>query len=77
MFQDCGFEVYFHCEIVELNAPEKSKAEKASDNQRSAVNELMERTRDVYWRIKKKGDEEQMYAFVRDLKSCLDPVLHY
>ncbi|RIB21156.1 hypothetical protein C2G38_2034618 [Gigaspora rosea] len=77
MFQDCGFEVYFHCEIVELDALEKTEAEKASDNRRSAVNEFIERTRDVYWRIEKKGDEEQTNAFVRDLKSRLVSVLHY
>ncbi|RIB30127.1 hypothetical protein C2G38_2027081 [Gigaspora rosea] len=34
MFQECGFEVYIRREIVKVDAPEKTKAERASDNQR-------------------------------------------
>ncbi|RIB22376.1 hypothetical protein C2G38_2174139 [Gigaspora rosea] len=77
MFQECGFEVYIRHKIVEVDAPEKTEAERASDNRRSAINELMKRTRDVYWRIEEKGDRERINAFVKDLKSLLGPILRY
>ncbi|RIB13185.1 hypothetical protein C2G38_2041185 [Gigaspora rosea] len=77
MFQECGFEVYTHREIVEVDAPERTKAERASDNQRLAVNELMERMRDVYWKIEENGVENQTNAFIGDLRSRLEPILCY
>lgn len=77
MFQECGFEVYTHREIVEIDAPERTEAERASDNRRLAVNELMERTRDVYWKIEGNGNENQTNAFIGDLRSHLEPILRY
>ncbi|RIB25617.1 hypothetical protein C2G38_2030897 [Gigaspora rosea] len=77
MFQECGFEVYTHHEIVKVDTPERTKAERASDNRPLAVNELMKRTRDVYWKIEGNGDENQTNAFIRDLKSHLEPILRY
>ncbi|RHZ68380.1 hypothetical protein Glove_295g19 [Diversispora epigaea] len=40
------------------------------------VNELMERTCDVYWRIEEKGNDEQTDIFLNELRSCLEPVLN-
>ncbi|CAG8491958.1 8017_t:CDS:2, partial [Scutellospora calospora] len=37
VFQEYGFEVYFHCEIVEMDISEKTEAEKAANNQKSAI----------------------------------------
>ncbi|RIB24864.1 hypothetical protein C2G38_2167451 [Gigaspora rosea] len=76
MFEESGFDVYMHREVVEVNILERSKAERASESQRLIVNELMERTRDVYWRIEEEGNENQTGAFIRNLKSCLEPILH-
>jgi hypothetical protein len=50
MFEETGFEVYMHYELVEVDSPEKTEAERAAENRRLAINELMERTRDAYWR---------------------------
>ncbi|RIB06294.1 hypothetical protein C2G38_2217499 [Gigaspora rosea] len=76
MFEKSGFDIYMHREVVEVNILERNKAERASESRWLMVNELMERTRDVYWRIEEKGNENQTGAFIRNLKSCLEPILH-
>ncbi|CAG8749947.1 45180_t:CDS:2 [Gigaspora margarita] len=76
MFEENGFDIYMHHEIIEVDISEKNKAERALKHRQLVVNELMEKTRDVYWRIKKKGNEKQTGAFIRDLKSRLEPILY-
>jgi hypothetical protein len=44
MFEEAGFEIYMHRELVEIEEPKKTKAEKAAENRRLTINELMERT---------------------------------
>ncbi|RIB14288.1 hypothetical protein C2G38_2195574 [Gigaspora rosea] len=76
IFEENGFDIYMHHEVVEVDISEKDKAEGASKHRQLVVNELMERTRDVYWRIEERGDEKQTGAFIRDLKSRLEPILY-
>ncbi|RHZ85353.1 hypothetical protein Glove_66g168 [Diversispora epigaea] len=76
MFEENGFEVYMHHELVEVDISEEIKAERAAENRRLAINELMEKTRDIYWRVEEKGDEKQTGALVEELKSCLEPILN-
>ncbi len=58
MFDKTGFDIYIHRELVELEVPRITKAEKALENQRLAISELMERTHDIYWRVKEKGNTD-------------------
>jgi len=53
IFEDNGFEIYECRELVEIEVPEKSEAEKAAENRRMIVNELMEQVRDTYCRLRK------------------------
>jgi len=76
MFDETGFDVYMHRELVELEVPRMTEAEKALENRRLAVSELMERVRDIYWRVEENGDTEQTGSFIRELKDRLEPVLN-
>ncbi|CAG8667068.1 11488_t:CDS:1, partial [Ambispora gerdemannii] len=38
---------------------EKSETERAAKDRQQIMNELMERTCDLYWRVEKRGDPEQ------------------
>ncbi|CAG8709186.1 12873_t:CDS:2, partial [Cetraspora pellucida] len=75
IFEDNRFEVYEGRELVEVEVPEKSEAEKATENRRMAVNELMEQVRDMYWWVEEKGDVEQANSFMRELNLCVGSVL--
>jgi len=48
MFDEVGFDIYMHRELVDLEVPRMSEAEKAIENRQLAVSELTERMRDVY-----------------------------
>ncbi|RHZ57876.1 hypothetical protein Glove_382g50 [Diversispora epigaea] len=54
-------------EIDEIN--------KAAENRKLTVSELMERTRNEYWNIKENGNEKEKSEFMERLKTCLDPIL--
>ncbi|CAG8799585.1 28831_t:CDS:2, partial [Gigaspora margarita] len=55
MFVENGFKIYEHFELVEIELPRKTEAEKAAENRRLIVSELIERTRNAYWRMEDKG----------------------
>ena len=74
LFDEGGFEIYEHHELVNIES-EKDEIDKAAENRRLTINELIERTRNQYWNIKEKGDETEKAEFIRRLKSCLGPVL--
>ncbi|GES76067.1 hypothetical protein GLOIN_2v1776807 [Rhizophagus clarus] len=76
MFEEAGFEIYMHRELVEIEEPKKTEAEKAAENRRLTINELMERTRDIYWRVEEKNNPEQTCMFIQELNTCLEPVLN-
>ena len=48
MFNETGFDVYIHCELVELEVPRITEAEKALENRQLTVSKLIERTHDIY-----------------------------
>ncbi len=75
MFEENGFEVYEHREAVIERAPGKPEAERDAERRRLAVNELMERVRDRYWRIEERNTEEAV-AFVNQLDNLLNPILN-
>jgi hypothetical protein len=76
MFEETGFEIYVHRELVEVEVHRMNDDEKAMENRKIIVNELTERIRDVYWRVEERGDVEQTGVFIRELKNCLDPILN-
>ncbi|RHZ67799.1 hypothetical protein Glove_299g65 [Diversispora epigaea] len=76
MFIESGFEVYISHELVEIELPKKTKAEKAMENQRSTINELIERTRNAYWRVEEKGNAVQKSTFIETLKASLGSILN-
>ncbi|CAG8787166.1 416_t:CDS:1 [Cetraspora pellucida] len=75
MFDEGGFEIYEHRELVRIEFPEKNEIDKAAENRRLMVNELMERTRNEYWSIEESGGEKEKAEFIQKLKFCLDSVL--
>jgi len=76
MFDEAGFDIYIHRELVDLEVPRMTEAEKATENRRLAISKLMKRMCDIYWRIEEKGNIEQTGAFIRELKNCIEPVLN-
>src|ERR1041384_108842 len=65
MFDEAGFVIYIHRELVDLEVPTRmTEAEKATENRRLAISELMERMRDMYWRVGERGNIEQTGAFI-------------
>jgi len=75
MFEESRFEIYEHRELVEVEISEKTEAKRATENRRQTVNELMERTRDVYWRVEEKGNAKKTVEFISELSTCLEPIL--
>ena len=55
MFEGSGFKVYVSRAVIEVQEIEQTEAEREAECRRLMVNELMERTRDLYWRWKKEG----------------------
>jgi hypothetical protein len=76
MFMESGFEVYASRELVEIELPKKTEAEKAAENRRSIINELIERTRNAYWRIEEGGNTAQRSTFIETLKVSLGSILN-
>ena len=76
MFDETGFNVYIHCELVELEVPRITEAEKALENWQLVISELMKRTCDIYWRVEKKGNTDQTNSFIRKLKDNLESFLN-
>jgi hypothetical protein len=74
MFDETGFEIYTHRELVVLEVSKMTEAEKATENRKLAISELTERMRDIYWRVEDRGNAEQTAAFIRELKEQLKSI---
>jgi hypothetical protein len=61
---------------LEVPVSQMTEAEKAMENRRLTISELMERMRDIYWKVEERGNTEQTGAFIRELKDHLEPVLN-
>ncbi|CAG8522172.1 28825_t:CDS:2 [Gigaspora margarita] len=72
MFIENRFEIYLTRNIVEIELPKKTEVEKAAENRHSTVYELIEKTRNTYWRIEDNDDVGQKSAFIEALKSSLE-----
>ena len=77
MFEESGFEVYESRGLMEVEDVGQTEEEREAERRRVTVNELMERTRDQYWRVEERGDIERSQAFVRLLESSLEDVLGF
>ena len=62
--------------LIEVQEIEQTEAEREAECRRLMVNELMERTRDLYWRVEERGNVERTQAFVQFLKSSLEDVFN-
>ncbi len=76
MFTENGFEIYESRGLVEVNIPEKTKAEREAENQHLTVNELLERTCNAYWKTEEEGDAALKFEFIKSLKTSLEPILN-
>lgn len=74
-FEDNGFEIYEGQELVEIEVPEKSKAEKDAENKRMIVSKLIEQVHNTYWQVEEKGDIERTNSFMRELSLGVEFVL--
>src|SRR6185369_8988429 len=54
MFEENGFEIYERREQITILMPQTDE-QRRTDSQRLTVNELMERVRDMYWRVEESG----------------------
>jgi hypothetical protein len=54
MFDEAGFDIYMHRELVNFEVPEVTEAEEEKENRRLTISELTERMRDMYWRVEER-----------------------
>jgi len=73
MFEENGFEIYEHCELVKIF--EQTNQQKEAENRKLTINELTERIRDCYWRVEEKGDVKQTKIYIQILETYLDPII--
>lgn len=73
MFEENGFEIYEHRELVTIF--EKDERQKEAENRKLTVNELTERIRDGYWRVEERGDVRQTETYINMLETSLDPII--
>jgi len=75
IFEESGFEVYEHRELIIVEEPERTEEEKKAENQRLAMCELTERLRDKYWRVEE-SNAGQAEAFITNLEASLNQFLN-
>ena len=68
MFNKVGFDVYIYHKVVDLKVSRMTKVKKAMENQQLAINELIERMHDVYWKVEDRVNIKQTDAFINELK---------
>lgn len=76
MFDETGFDIYTHRELIVIEESAKTEAEKAAENRYLVVNELIKRMRDVYWRAEERSNPKQTCTFIRELNMHLEPILN-
>ncbi|CAG8728866.1 13621_t:CDS:2, partial [Rhizophagus irregularis] len=73
IFEESGFEVYEHRELViEFVQTEQQKKAKSW---KLTVFELTERVRDRYWSVEEGGNAERTEAFISTLEASLNPII--
>ena len=75
IFEESGFEVYEHRELIIVEEPERTEEEKKAENRRLAMCELTERLRDKYWRVEE-SNAGQAEAFITNLEASLNQFLN-
>ncbi|CAG8804557.1 23551_t:CDS:1, partial [Gigaspora margarita] len=71
MFDESGFKIFEHCELVSLEPFEKDETDRAATNRKLTINKLIERTHDKYWSIEENGNKNKKAEFIQKLKFCL------
>ncbi|CAG8671497.1 19223_t:CDS:2 [Cetraspora pellucida] len=66
IFEEMGFNIYVHCELIEIEESEKTEAKKAAENWHFTVNELIEIMQDVYWRVEKRDNLSKLEHLFRN-----------
>jgi hypothetical protein len=74
MFEESGFEIYERREQITILVS-RTEEQRRTDSRRLTVNELMERVRDMYWRVEESGSAEQVDSFIENLERSLNPIL--
>jgi len=74
MFEENGFEIYERREQIVIPVVQTDEQRRIG-SQRLTVNELIERVRDMYWRIEESGSREQVDSFIENLERSLNPIL--
>jgi hypothetical protein len=73
IFEESGFEVYEHHELViEFIQTEQQKK---AESWKLTVFELTERVCDRYWSVEKGGNVERTKAFISTLEASLNPII--
>ena len=72
MFEESGFEIYEQREQITILVS-RTEEQRRTDSRRLTVNELMERVRDMYWRVEESGSAEQVDSFIENLERSLNP----
>ena len=73
MFEKNRFEIYEHHELVKIF--EQTNQQKEAENRKLTINELTERIRNCYWRVKEKDNVKQTEMYIQILETSLDPII--
>ncbi|GET57145.1 hypothetical protein GLOIN_2v1777473 [Rhizophagus irregularis DAOM 181602=DAOM 197198] len=73
IFEESGFEVYEHRELVIEFV--QTEQQKKAESQKLTVFELTERVRDRYWSVEEGGNAERTKAFISTLEASLNPII--
>lgn len=76
MFNECGFEVYEHCERVEACKHKRSQAEKDAEHLRVRVEEVSERLRGAYYNVLENEGVEKTAQFISNIEATIDPLIN-
>ncbi len=75
MFEETGFEVYERRERIETDEHFQIEGEREAEARRLAMNELIERVRDRFWRIEEEDNADASSTFVARFAALVDTAL--
>jgi hypothetical protein len=73
IFEESGFEVYEHRELVIEFV--QTEQQKKAESRKLTVFELTERVRDRYWSVEEGSNAERTEAFISTLEASLNPII--
>ena len=75
MFEEAGFEIYEHREMIELPEPFETRVQREARHRRQALDEILERVRDRYFREEDGGNVDRAALFIARLMATVEPIL--